>query len=280
MIENQTLRVFFPRLLTFALAFFAACPQAVFSQKSSEPKVVTGTVLLNEKSLFDTKALVADLKTDWKIKLDSVTMGDKTLVFSVAGATVMVAFLDYPAARDDIGVAARLSWLWKTAGEEAPRHQAQAVISVIGSANRTLELYKLFTKVAASLLENSRSSGVYMGGQYLLLSKGFYVAAARNMLDNQSLPIYCWVYFGMPGKGGGYTFGLQEFGLTEMEISDPAQSDAAAHATLYDAVVSVVKYGTRLTDGQSLTTEEGQKIPVRLTKAMFIEGQQVLRLDF
>jgi hypothetical protein len=83
----------------------------------------------------------------------------------------------------------------------------------------------------------------------------------------------------MPGKGGGYTFGLQEFGLTEMEISDPAQSDASVHATLYDAVMSVVKYNTRLSDGQSVTTEEGQKIPVRLTKAMFIEGQQVLRLE-
>jgi hypothetical protein len=279
MTENQTLRVFAVRFFALLLAFFAACPQGLFAQKSSEPKVVTGTVLLNEKALMDTKALVADLKTNWKIKLDSVTTGDKTLVFSAAGATVMVAFLDYPAARDDIGVATRLSWLWKTAREEAPRHQAQAVISVIGAPNRTLELYKLFTKVAAALLENSRSCGVYMGGQYLLISKGFYVAAAHNMLDNQSLPIYCWVYFGMPGKGGGYTFGLQEFGLTEMEISDPAQSDASVHATLYDAVMSVVKYNTRLSDGQSVTTEEGQKIPVRLTKAMFIEGQQVLRLE-
>lgn len=272
------------RFFLLLTAFIAVFSQNIFAQaKDPAPtqKVVSGTVLLNDKTAPDAKKLLAALKKDWKLNTDSASTADKTIVFSAPGATVMIAFLDYPAAPAEIGTAARISWLWKNA-DEALRHQSQVVISVIGKSNKTLDLYQIFTKTVAGVLENTNSCGVYIGGQYLLLSKGFYTSAARNMLDNQTIPLYCWVYFGMTQEKelhSGYTYGLQEFDLKEMEIVNSKQSMADVHATLYDAALTVLKYGKHLKDGESLTTLEGQKFTVKISKAAFQEGE-TLKLEY
>lgn len=251
------------------------------AQKSVEQKVVSGAILLNSKTAPDSKLLLNALKTNWKLKVDSVNIADKTLVFnSVGGATVMIAYLEYPAALDEIGAAARLSWLWKTGYAESSKHQAQVVISVIGPNNRSLDLYKTFTQTAAAVLEVTRAPGIFMGSQYLLLSSDYFTSAAKNMVQNQTIPLYCWVYFGRPGDGNGFTYGLAEFGLPEMEIVNSTRSEAEVHSTLYDAAMSVVKYGTRVQDGQSITTEEGVKMLAHFGKATHLEGQEVLRLEY
>lgn len=265
-------------LLLFILVAFQG---GLYAQKTAEQLVVSGIVLLQEKKAPDNKALLSALKSSWKLKADSVNIADKTVVFNtIGGATVMIAYLEYPAALDEVGAAARLSWLWKTAAEETSRHQAQVVISVIGPANRSLDLHKIFTQTAAAVLETTRSPGLFMDGQYLLLSAGYYIAAARNMVQNQTIPLYCWVYFGRPGEGNSFTYGMSEFGLPEMEIVNSTNAEAEVHATLYDAAMSVVKYGTILQDGQTLTTEEGTKSVVHLTKGTYLEEKKVLRLEY
>lgn len=209
---------------------------AVSARNTNDSKVVSGAILLKERMAPDYKILVSTLKSAWKMKVDSVNIADKTLVFNTSGGvTVMIAYLEYPAAPDEIGAAARLSWIWKTAAEETAKHQAQLVISVIGASNKTLDLYKIFTQATAAALETSRGSAVYLSSQYLLLSSGYFIAAAKNMVQNQSIPLYCWVYFGRPGGSNGFTYGMTEFGLPEMEIVNSGHTESEVHALLYDA---------------------------------------------
>jgi len=274
------------RILILLFAFYTILTQPAFSQKKDQPtaqKVVSGTVLLNDKKVPDAKALLASLKKDWKLKTDSSTIAEKTIVFTgPGGATVMIAFLDYPVPSAEISTAARISWLWKNGADEALRHLSQAVISVIGAENKSLDLHKTFTSVAGGLLENSNASGIYMADQYLLLSKGFYTSAARNMRDNQTLPLYCWAYFGMTQEkelSSGYTWGLQEFGLAEMEIVLSKQSQSDVHAVLYDAASTVVQYNLQLQDGQTLTTLEGLKLQVKRSKGVYQEGE-TLKIEY
>jgi len=271
-------RPFTHLVFLFALVVFQGL---LFAQKPAEQLVVSGTVLLKEKKAPDSKALLSALKSTWKLKADSINIGEKTLVFTASGGTtVMIAYLEYPGAPDDIGAAARLSWLWNNATEETSKHQAQVVISVIGPGNRSLDLHKIFTQTAAAVLEITRAPGIFLDGQYLLLSSGYYTAAARNMVQNQTIPLYCWVYFGRPGDGNGFTYGLTEFGLPEMEIVNSKSTEGEVHSALYDAAMSVVKYGTQLKDGQTLTTEEGAKSVVHLVKGTYLEEKKVLRLEY
>ncbi len=258
----------------FFSILFLCFSQLVFAQN----KVVTGTILLNNKVAPDSKVLLNSLKNTWKLRTDSVNVSDKTVVFSTGTETVMIAWLDYPAPAAEVQAAARLSWLWRNAKQEAALHQSQVVVSIIGSDKKALELYKIFTKTAAAVLENSpQSSGVFMNTQYLILSKDFYLAAARGALNDKALPMYCWVYFGMMDeenqKSSGYTYGLREFGLEEIEIEHANGPAADTHAALLDVATSIVQYNTQLKDNQVFTTIEGLKVSVKKGKAAFVDGE-------
>ena len=269
------------RILVFVLALISVRPILFAQQTTNQTKVVTGTVLVNDRTPLDFKAIPAALKSDWGVRLDSVSQSDKTLVMYTPLATVMLANMDYPAPLADIQGASEAAWMWKTASEEASRHQSQVVISVIGTVNKPVELYKLFTRGAAAVLDNTRSCGVYMNTQYVLQSKAFYLQAARN-LNEKVLPIYCWVFFGMlqqEGLSSAYTYGMQEFGLPDLEISKSKHSLQEVHAILHDIVADALQNNTRLQDGSIVETLEGQKITLKLTKSALFEGQ-TLRVEY
>jgi len=246
-----------------------------------EHKVVTGIVLLNDRTAVDFKTVLQALKTEWGIRVDSFNQAEKTLILHTSDATVMLANMDYPVAPAEIQMAAEGAWLWKTAAAEAPRHQSQVVISAIGVPSRPIELYKIFTRIAAAVLDNTRACGIYMNSQYLLQSKAFYLQAARN-LDQDVLPIYCWIYFGMlqqEGLSSGYTFGLTEFGLTDLEVNKSKHSLQEVHAILYDAAGDALRHKVLLQDGGTIETLEGQKITLRLSKSVLLEGK-TLKVDY
>lgn len=264
------------RTLIFISTFFLFLSGKLLAQQTaSENKVITGTVLLNDHTPPDFKVLMHALKADWNVRLDSFSQSEKTLVLYTPGATVMLAFLDYPVPLAEIKSAAEGAWLWRSAGEEAPRHQSQVVVSAIGSPDRALDLYKLYTRVAAAVLDNSNSCGVYLSSQYLLQSKLFFLQAARNMGPN-TLPVYCWIYFGMFQEkelSNAYTYGLSEFGMPDIEILHSKKPLQEIHAVLYDAASDALLKNTELKDGSVIETLEGTKITLTLSKATFWEGQ-------
>lgn len=266
-------------LLVFALLFSSSLLKA---DPNPANKILNATILLNDARQPDFQAAVTHLKSNWKIKADSVNIADKTLVFSSGGMTVMAAWLDYPAPKTDLLAMARLNWLWKTADKEAVAHRSQLVVSVITSPSKVLEGQKLLTKFTGALLEQNSAAGVYIENQYLLLSREFYLAAAQNLLNNNVLPLYCWIYFGILGDAAGnssYTYGLAEFGLPEMEIVKSANNLAQVHSALYDAAMVVVQYQLKPATGEKITTLENQEFIVTRTRSAFTEGD-ALRLDF
>jgi Domain of unknown function (DUF4261) len=254
------------------------------SNVTSNKQVVSGMVLKNDKAAFDAKTFLADLGTEWKLKTDSISQKAQTLVFSTGKITVSVSNMDYPLPPADIAAAAEISWLWKTAETDAARHKSYLLISVIGTPGQSVKLYKLFTTVAACALENTNSSGIYLQNQYLLLSKGYFTEAAKNMSD-ENLPVYLWVYFGIlqeNGQNSGYTYGLKEFGMQEFEIVNSGRSLQEVHACIVDATQLILKTNRRLQDGEEVTGGDGevaQKIKVKLSNGTFLEGQ-TLKLAF
>jgi Tfp pilus assembly protein PilX len=268
------------RILTLALALL---PALLPAQTASTPKVVTGTVLLNDRTAPNFKKLLATLPSDWLVRTDSVNVTDKTAVFSTPGATVMLAWLDYPVPPDEVQVSARISWLWKNAEVEATKSQAQLVISVLGDPKNTVDLYRIFTRVtAASLTQIPSAPGVFMNSEYLVLSRGYYTEVARNM-GTQDVPLYLWAYFGLlqnEGKSGCYTYGLSEFGLLEMELVDSPLGLQDAHALIFEAAQTAVRKGEQWRDGQSVELSDGQKITVGVSDAKYIgDGGKTLKIN-
>ena len=257
------------RLLILVFCLFAT---TIIAQ-NTPTKVVTGTVLLNSKQCPDFKKIKADLPTNWYVRIDSTTISDKTAVFSTAGATIMLAYLDDPVSPDEINIAAGISWLWKDAEKEAKNHKSQLVISILGDEAATVELYRIFTRVAAGALSNiADAPGVYMNNQFLLLSKGFYTESARNM-GRDGAPVYCWMYFGILQQGeksAGYTFGLTEFGQNELELVESTLSLQDGHSLLYEAAQKAAA-SAPWKNGQQVGLSENKKISITISAAKVIK---------
>jgi hypothetical protein len=267
---------------SFSFLLFFVCLGSGTILKAQGSKVVSGTVLLTETKQPDYSALLKALKSDWSIQVDSSNINDKTLIFKTRQTTVMVAYLDYQASKDVVQTASAISWLWKTALQETAAHQAQMVVSVIGSEGRTLELYQLFTKVAAAALQTSNSIGVLMPDQLLVLSKGYYLTAAQNMSD-ENPPLYCWIFFGLVdenGKTGSFTYGLKEFGLLEMEVANSSRPLFDVQNLLYDAAKHVLRYNLKIRNGQKLPLAEGFSLETKIANAVYLEGEQSVQLTY
>ncbi len=256
----------------------------LYAQKTSasDNKAVSGIVLLNDATPVNFKAVVEAVKKDWGIRLDSSSQTGKTLVLYTTGATIMLANMDYPVSLVEIKSAAEGAWLWQAARDEAPLHQSQVVITVVGAGNRPVQLYSLYTRAAAAVLENTRACGVYLPNNYLLQSKEFFLQSARS-LDQNVLPIYCWVYFGMFQDAGmtcAYTYGLPEFGTSDLEVVKSKHTLQEAHAVLYDIARDVIQNHTVLQDGSVVETLEGQKCTLELSKSPYLEGRQTLKVEY
>lgn len=261
-------------LLTFSLA----------AQQNTTPKIVSGMVLLESRTAPDNAKILKSLKADWKLAADSASVTDKTLVFSLPGATVMIAWLDYPAPQEDVLLASGISWLWREARQVAPRHQSHVVISVMGKPELALDLYKYFTACAAGVLSQTNSSAVLMNTQYVILDKATYLNSATNLVKQGSLPLYAWVYFGMlpeEGKNSGYTYGLQEFGMKELEIVNAAQPANEVHSVLYDAAAALVQRPVQLKTGMVYDGIPG--VPLKIMDvgpSSLIKDETTVRVEF
>lgn len=269
-------------IILAALAAFGHSTLSAQKPVAADNKAVSGIVLLNEKTSVNFSTLTESLKKDWGVRLDSSSQTGKTLVLYTTGATIMLTYQDYPASPVEIQSAAEGAWMWPAARNEAPKHQAQMMVTVVGAAGKAVQLYKLYTRAAAAVLDNSRSCGVYLPTQYLLQSKAFFLQAARN-LDQNTLPLYCWVYFGMFEDGGqtcAYTYGLTEFGMNDLEIVKSSHTMQEAHAVLYDAAKDALQNNRLLQEGAVIETLEKQKYTLTLAKSPYLDGREMLRMAY
>ena len=83
---------------------------------------------------------------------------------------------------------------WKNGEKEATDHKGHIILSIINGGKSPVTENVLFTKIATSIMNNSNSLGIYIGGRTLTLKKDFYIENAE-MMTEQDLPIYNWVYF-------------------------------------------------------------------------------------
>ena len=98
------------------------------------------------------------------------------------------------------------------------------------------------------------------------------------MLNEDMLPIQLWIYIGLVqenGKTSMYSYGLAEFGKLEMEIIN---SDIDVNY-LFDFLSNILYYiidqDVTLLDGETIGMSEEQKLTIRESKAVYLEGDSL-----
>ncbi|MDO1451669.1 DUF4261 domain-containing protein [Rhodocytophaga aerolata] len=183
-------------------------------------KLILGMVLLDEPNSVDITKVTAELRNKWHLTVDEQESDTETAVLTIEGYTIAIGTIPKPIPGEEVKRAASYSYFWKKGVEEASQHKAHIILSILNAGKNPIQENLLYSKVAAAVLANSNSSGIYLGGRTLLLKKDFYLDNAETMTE-EDLPLYNWVYFGLRqenGKQSVYTYGLSDFNKLEMEI--------------------------------------------------------------
>ena len=148
----------------------------------------------------------------------------------------------------------------------------------MGSNTPAVERYSLLSKVNASILRTCETAiGIYQGASTLLLPKNLYIDFADLLLEDM-LPIQLWVYIGIINsdeKSSVYTYGMKEFGKSEIEIIDAKMNGSELYDFLLPVLDYVLQQDVTLRHGETIGFTEEQKIKITESKAVYLDGNSL-----
>jgi hypothetical protein len=274
------------RLITLSLIFIS---MGLFSftkkdkiQDNTNNSAILGMVLLEEVHSLDISKMVSELETKWDltVKKESESIGE-TAIIEIDEYKIAIGLIEAPIPTDEAIIAAQYNFFWKNGVDAVKKHKAHLILSVMNAGQNSIEDNILFSKVASTVLSNSRSIGIYIGARSLAIEKDFYVASVKNM-STDDLPLYIWVYFGLRGeneKQSVYTYGLKDFGKKEMEILYSNKDHGELTDLLYNLSHYVIAQNVELKDGETIGFSPEQKLKISESKGVFLDGS-ALKIEY
>ena len=184
-------------------------------KKKRLPDIIVGFVLLESLS-YDFNKLKINLKKEWKIEIKD-TAEEDTIAFNVENMLIACSFVPEPIPNHEIESHYKDNWMWQDAEKKVSKHKSHVIISILNGTNN-IERYKIFTKIASSILAEEEAIAVYMSP--MIIEKETYRCLAKELKIGK-LPILLWIYIGITNSQNGisvYTLGLNHFKKKEVEI--------------------------------------------------------------
>ena len=241
-----------------------------------------GFVLLSEPE-WDKEQFLADLKEDWGLTVDEGEKADnpedepKIVYGDVEGMRITVGFIDGPVPNGEAEHFAGANYMWKDAVDVVSTHKAQLIVCILTKSSDLIAKGKLYVKLASSALKQKNALAFYNEGA--VYEPRFYIEAAA-LMKNETLPILNWVWFGLYGdeeKAGIYTYGMRRFAKEEMEIYvDRKKADLnKVREFLVNIVDYILSGDVILRDGETIGFTAEQKIPIRLSPGIAVDGNTI-----
>lgn len=246
-----------------------------------------GSVILS-KAEWDKEQLIRDLREEWGIVDEEPDEGDEddensddAVVMRVGGMMLIVTLFHGHIPDNEAEINAENNYMWPEAVEVAKAHKAHIMVAVLGEEEKLLERGKLFTKAMAVCCKQKYATGVYTSG--VVFEPRFYEGLA-DMLKEDELPIFNWVWFGLyRSEGGlnGYTYGMDVFGKEEMEVLN---TDAEPE-DLRDFLASLASYvlacDVTLQDGETIGFSADDKHTITRSPGVGLpEEQMTLKIGY
>ena len=240
-----------------------------------------GSVLLS-KAEWDKEQFVRELQEEWGIADDGLeedneddeNSGD-AVVMQVSGMMLVATFFHGHIPDSEAEINAENNYMWPEAVEAAKAHKAHIMVAVLGEEEKLLERGKLFTKAMAVCCKQKYVTGVFTSG--VVFEPRFYEGFA-NMMKEDELPIFNWVWFGLyRSEGGlnGYTYGMDVFGKEEMEVLN---TDAEPE-DLRDFLASLASYvlacDVTLKDGETIGFSADDKHTITRSAGVSLPEEQM-----
>ena len=246
-----------------------------------------GSVLLS-KAEWDKEQLIRDLREEWGIVDEEPDEGDEdvensddAVVMRVGNMMLIVTLFHGHIPDNEAEINAENNYMWPEAVEVAKAHKAHIMVAVLGEEEKLLERGKLFTKAMAVCCKQKYATGVYTSG--VVFEPRFYEGLA-DMLKEDELPIFNWVWFGLyRSEGGlnGYTYGMDVFGKEEMEVLNTDAEPEELRDFLASLASYVLACDVTLQDGETIGFSADDKHTITRSPGVSLpEEQMTLKISY
>ena len=246
-----------------------------------------GFVLLS-KAEWDKEQLIRDLREEWGIVDEEPDEGDEdvensddAVVMRVGNMMLIVTLFHGHIPDNEAEINAENNYMWPEAVEVAKTHKAHIMVAVLGEEEKLLERGKLFTKAMAVCCKQKYATGVYTSG--VVFEPRFYEGLA-DMLKEDELPIFNWVWFGLyRSEGGlnGYTYGMDVFGKEEMEVLNTDAEPEELRDFLASLASYVLACDVTLQDGETIGFSADDKHTITRSPGVSLpEEQMTLKIGY
>lgn len=244
-------------------------------KKKSDVGDFAGFALLSEAK-WSKAQFIADMKSEWNIDVADEKPEENDVVYAPIGSfRLVIGMMPAPIPDGAPEHFAHGNYMWRDAVETVKSHKAHLLICILGDDGDILEKGRLYVMASAAVLKQESATAFYQEGA--VYEPEMYLVAAR-MLKSHQIPLLNWVWFGLYNDGkmaGCYTYGMRRFGKEEMEVY--VASEEADLNSIREFVISIATYvidtDATLRDGETIGFSEEQKLSIRLSKGILLEGK-------
>lgn len=233
-----------------------------------------GFILL-ETPEFNFEQIIDELKDQWGIEVKDYEVNNENLIFEWEDNLMAVSLMEAPIPDGEAEYFAASNYMWREAVETTKRHQAHLVVFAINREGDAIASASAFSILVSSCLNQKSVLGIYTSGT--VFQPKFYQEVAAVMKKGE-MPIPVWVYLGL-GKGengnDGYTYGMDAFGKSEIEILNSSHTLEEIQSFLYYVVEYVIKENMIFRDGETISFTSEEKLKITKSEAVHVDGESL-----
>jgi len=237
----------------------------------------------------DAKISVSDIQRDLAINwpdlppLLGANEQKGVIDFHIGDFQVFIGQMPAPIPWSQLEGPCATSFLWKDAEKALRQHTSHLIVTVFGEAT-PLQLASLLTKVIAAILGTCTAAiGVYWGSATLVVPSNIFRQFAIRVLP-EGPPIQIWIDFRVgrneQAKSFGFTHGLTNFGLMEMETQNASESPVQLRDRLWSLATYLLENGPVIRDRNTVGKDAKERIRVVYSPSAFGHKTEVMRLDY
>jgi hypothetical protein len=209
--------------------------------------------------------------------------GQLSVVWDEDGDFVSSTLIDAPVPTPDLDYFCERSRFWTDAHSLLHGHDAH-ILMVSKSSRNAIEAMRLLTRVTAAVAATSSPLGVLWGSARHALPAALFGDFTPDMLRDDTLLCHLWVNFqaGWTGNtaSNGCTTGLNALDLMDLEAKDVPEDPTALKARLHNIALYLLKNGLIIQDGDSLGSDENERIRAVYTDSVFGAEEKVIQLRY
>lgn len=216
-----------------------------------------------------------------RVKVGAVEVNDRNgIVVKTDGAVVIVRLIASPLPKGQIDDLCGSAWYWENACEATAKHQAQAVVGVMGTSLDKLDARLLLTDAVVAMMDDNAIASYWLSS---LQSRDSFVRQATPM-SRESPPVWLWVNFRISNdiqKGFSLsTSGMDQFDLREIEAKDVMRPGREVFSLLHGMAQYLISNGPIIKDGETIGDSPRENIQVRQGPSYWRDGLTVYRVTW